>query len=384
MSASPYATNKLLHHPDLLNVIRIGALPSSPRVVHFMPELHCTHRCRFCAYQSLPEDGDQSAWKNKQLQAGRERLTREQGERFVDDFESMGGRAIELTGGGEPLLWPHVAWFFDRLAAERSPLELALVTMGTMLDGDLAEQFGRTRWKWSRVSIDAGAEEQYVRTRRVKASEWVRAWGAVGLLARERDRGGDPERRVGVGYVVDAGNFDGVYRACGLARDRGADNVRVSLAFTPQHLGRFPPGAVEEASFQAAAARADMNRDGFEVYDLVSERHRNLAAPRQDYPYCAAKDVLCVVGGDARVYTCCSLAFNPRGLIGSIEPDGFRALWERTMPRFSAGHDPRRDCPVECLYERRNKEALSMLDAAPEVLDEERQRADPPPHVNFL
>lgn len=312
------------------------------------------------------------------------RLSWEQALGVVEDLEILGARAVELTGGGEPLVWPHVDRFFERLAADRSPLELALVSMGTPLTPARARLFGRTRWKWARVSVDAGSPSTYVAVRRVHEKQWDLAWRAVELLARERDRGDDPEQRVGVGFVVDRGNYAEVYDACRLAKEHGADNVRVSVAFTPQHLARFVPGTIDVAAAEARRAQMDLGGDRFRVVDLVSERAANLAAPAQDYPYCAAKDVLCVVGGDANVYSCCSLAFNRRGLIGSIEPDGFQALWERTMPRFSKGHDPRRDCPVECLYERRNKDALRMLAASEAELAAERAASPSPVHVNYL
>ena len=386
---TPYATNKLLYHPDLLADLRAGRVPPSPRVVHFMPELACPHSCKWCSYgHRRPEDGPEAqGWKNMELMDNRARLTWEQASRFLDEFEAMGGRAVELTGGGEPLLWPHVERFFERMAIGATDLELGMVTNGTLLRPEMARAFNMTRWRWARVSIDAGTEETYTRVRRVKASEWERAWRAVRLLAHARDLPGSSfrrGRRVGVGFVVDAGNYDEVYRACRLAKANGADNIRVSIAFTPQHLDRFPEGALEEAAGQARQAREELDEDTFQVVDLVSERAGNLASPAQDYPYCAAKDYLCVVGGDANVYTCCSLAFNPRGLIGSVEPDGFRALWERTMPGFSAAHDPREACPVECLYERRNKEALAMLEASEDELQARRGQGDPPPHLNFL
>lgn len=387
MNTSGYQTNKLLHHPDLLADLRVGRVPAAPRVVHLMPELRCRHRCSFCAYQARPEGEDgpeQAGWKNMELHSGRESLLRDAAERLVADLEAMGSRAVELTGGGEPLLWPHVDWLFERLAADRSPLELALVTSGTLLTPERAELFGRTRWKWARVSVDAGSSGTYARVRRVPQTEWSLAWHAIELLARERDRGGDPERRVGVGFVVDRSNYAEVYDACRLACAHGADNIRVSVAFTPQHLDRFIPGTLDVAAAEARHAQVDLGSDRFRVVDLVSERAANLASPAQDYPYCAAKDVLCVVGGDANVYTCCSLAFNSRGLVGSIEPNGFRALWERTMPRFSARHDPRRDCPVECLYERRNRDALRMLATGEAELAAERVASPPPIHVNYL
>jgi MoaA/NifB/PqqE/SkfB family radical SAM enzyme len=241
----------------------------------------------------------------------------------------------------------------------------------------MAESFGYANWKWARVSIDAGNPEEYTKTRRIPEKHWNLAWKAVEKLANQRK---DPEQRVGVGYVVDSTNWSGVYEGCRLAHEHGADNVRVSVAFTPQNLSRFPEGALELAGKQAQQAKLDF--PGIQVNDLVSERQGNILAEKQDYQYCAAKEVLCVVGGDQKVYHCCSLAFNPLGLIGSIEKQSFRKLWESSADLFKR-HDARTKCPIPCLYESRNKRALELLKMTPEQISEIASK-DKAIHRNYI
>lgn len=372
-----YSTQKLVHHPEALAAMR-ARRPQAPTLVHFMPALACNQRCTFCSYgHRAVEDGpEQFGWKNMALMSDAF-MPLEKMRECVRDWTDMGVKAVELTGGGEPLIYPFVDDFFAQMAL--SGLELAMVTNGTALTAARAVRFGETRWKWARVSIDAGNVDSYTATRRVPQSHWRRAWEAVGRLAALKT---NPEQRVGVGYVVDTQNFDGIYEACDLAWQHGADNVRVALAFTPMNLARFPAGAVDEAARQADAAARDF-AGKLQVNGLVRERKANMDADVQDYEFCAVKEVICVVGGDQQAYTCCSLAFNELGLIGSIKAQSFRSMWEKETPDFFATHDARRVCRIPCLYEKRNKRALELIAMTPAQVAREAE-ADPGTHRNFI
>lgn len=373
---TPYATDKIRWHPEALGRMRDNVHPPSPIQVHFMPMLACNQHCSFCAYgHRIESDGEEErGWKNMELMSD-ESMPWQKAEQCIDDFESMGVKALEITGGGEPLIWPHIDKLFDRLQA--SKLDVALVTNGTALTQQRAEAFAQTNWKWARVSIDAGTVEQYTETRRVPESHWDKAWEAVSLLQHFKTK---PDQRVGVGYVVDRHNWSGIYAAAREAKYRGADNIRIGFCFSPMGPDRIPEWQQRVAREQSQAAVDKLNGDGFQVINLLDERLDNTRAPQQDYPFCGTKEVLCVVGADLNVYNCCTLAFNEQGLIGSIKDQGFCKMWrsEETEHAFKC-HDPRFVCDMECLYERRNKNILEYL-----KLPAEKPEGEAPIHGNFI
>lgn len=351
-----------------------------PIQIHFMPALACNQHCTFCAYGHRTKDDNdtQENWKNMEMMS-EAFLPREKMLECIESWDEMGVKAVEVTGGGEPLIYPHIDEFFQLASAWG--VDLSLVTNGTGLTESRADMFNTTNWKWARVSIDAGSLDSYCSTRRVAASHWKHAWDAVSRLAKRK---ADSEQRVGVSYVVDFGNYADVYEGVKLAKLHGADNVRISAAFTPQQFQRFPPGAVETASLQARAAKEHFEDDTFQVNNLFDERINNILLGEQDYAFCAAKEVICVVGGDMNVYTCCTLAFNPKGLIGSIRDQSFRVLWESDAKQaFFRNHDARTICRVECLYEKRNKRALQLM-ATPSRELEQMRRVDTSIHRNFV
>lgn len=359
MSSGIYSTSKLLQHPEALARMARGEHQPAPIMVDFMPMLACNQSCQWCAYghRKLDDPPSRRGWKNMALMSDAYMPAEKMAESVIC-WASMGVKAVELTGGGEPLIYPHVDEFLRLMAA--TEMELGLVTNGTALTDARADLVAATRWTWARVSIDAGRREHYTAARRVDRSHWDKAWAAVRLLADLAEW-----QRVGVGFVVDNGNADSIYEAARLALDHGADNIRVTLAFSPHGLDLFDEGVLESARAQALSAARDFGPQGLDVHDLIQERSCNLASPRQDYDYCGMKDIRVVVGGDQNVYTCCSLAFNPKGLIGSIADTTFRGLWEsEPTKRWMRSHDPRQFCQVECLYEQRNKAILGMLEGA--------------------
>lgn len=366
-----YSTMKILQHPDALARMARRESQPAPIMIDFMPALACNQSCAFCAYgHRKPEDPpDRAGWKNMPLMSDAF-MPVEKMRECIASWAGMGVRAIELTGGGEPLIYPHVDELLRLMAA--TGMELGLVTNGTALTDERAELLAAVPgWRWARVSIDAGSEADYCRTRRVPASHWVLAWRAVERLAVHRFTSWS-QVRVGVGFVVDNTNATGVYEAARLAREAGADNIRIALTFSPRGLRLFEPGVIDEARAQAVAAARDFGgtspagaEDGksprFRVHDLINERAANLVSMVQDYDYCGMKEFRCVVSGDENVYTCCSLAFNPKGLLGSIRERSFRALWEDSAG-FRRGHNARMICTNECLYETRNKAINEMIE----------------------
>src|SRR6185295_5679830 len=160
-----------------------------------------------------------------------------------------------------------------------------------------------------------------------------------------------------VGYVVDRDNWQHVYTGILRARDHGADNVRVAMSFTPERTARWQDH-VTDVREQVRAAITDFQSATFAIHDLTGERAHNVALGRQEYPFCAWKEVGCVVGADQQVYACCSWAYNAMGKMFSIREQSFRAGWFGEGTQWRDRHDPRTDCRIHCLYEGRNVEAL--------------------------
>lgn len=378
-----YSTQKIAWHPEALENLRQGKI-TAPIITQLMWTNTCQQACNFCSYGSGPpsvrakiQNPDKKLWKNQQLFEGRDIIPLEKVQETLSDLSDMGTKCVEVTGGGEPLTYP---WLEEGLEAiKQSGLEFALVTNGERLSERLADQIADLYFAWCRVSIDAGTVEEYTRIRNVSPTHWGKAWAAVKLLSARKKH---PEAIVGVGMVVDRDNWQGIYECCRLAFDANADNVRISAAFTPEGPKRFSAEVLSGVPILIERAKRDFECSTFKIHDLFEERKHNVDYAHQTYPYCYWKEIGCVIGADQNVYACCSWAYNKMGLMGSIREQSFRQMWEGDGWKWRQAHDPRKDCRIHCLYERRNLEALQLMGDQGYANDLSKQA--PPPHRNFI
>lgn len=342
MPSNPYATNKLAYHQDAVEKLRRGERPA-PLQIHLMPQNLCNHDCHFCSYRM-------SSWKNGEWFDDTQQIPPGILVRLLGELADMGVKALEVTGGGEPTVYRHFDLLLDLI--EEHGFDFALVSNGTAITPFRAKQMGRIL-TWARISIDAGDSVTYANVRRVSVEHWDKAWAGVRLLSEFMEH---PERRLGVGFVLTNENVKEIISVCELAKANGADNVRLSVMFNPEGNDYYNPGVLDEAEELALQAEAALDDDRFLVVNLIPERRQNQLAERQDYNPCFTKDLLCVVGGDSKVYHCCTLAFSPEGYVGDLREQSFRAIWENFQE-----FDPRERCLCQCLYEKRNRNMIEIV-----------------------
>jgi len=127
-------TAKLLKHLDKLKDLQSGCV--SPIMVHTMPTHRCQLNCLHCCFKNrsdLVTDISPSVYMEG-----------------VKQFHDIGVRAIELTGGGEPTLYPHIAkcldYFIDKLE-----MKIGLITNGLAIS-HIAEFLDDI--SWVRISLN--------------------------------------------------------------------------------------------------------------------------------------------------------------------------------------------------------------------------------------
>lgn len=343
-----YATDKLRAHQNVLADLRAGGA-GRLLTVHLMPENVCNHSCSFCSYR-MPDNKNSEAFDDSK------RIPLAALKALLQDFADMGVQGVEVTGGGEPLAYRFSENLWCLLG--HHGFATALVTNGSLMMGK-AQMICDTRLKWARVSIDSAKPETHAKMRRCPEDHFRRAWDAVSLLRHYAPA--DPEFRLGAGFVLCNENWREVYEFVRMAKEHGADNVRLSSTYSDQHLAYFGPDvdlkAAEEASEQA---KADFEDGAFTVHNQIPRRLWETKHPAQDYERCTTKDLLCVVEGEGKVYTCCTFTGSNKGLMGNIltNPRGFRGVWEDNA-EWRKSFNAKQYCTVSCLYRDRN---LSMID----------------------
>ena len=345
-----YSVDKLASHPVALKQLReTGTAPLIS--VHLMPQNTCNQRCSFCSYR-LPDNKNSSHFNEGVHIPFEDMLS------LLNDFEMMGVQGVEVTGGGEPLAYPHVEDMWVELA--KRDFATALVTNGTLMK-DRAEII-TMRMKWARVSIDASNAKTYSEMRKCPAAHFVKAWEAVDQLRKHAPP--DPDFRLGVGFVLCNENVNDVYEFVRMARESGADNVRLSVTFSDQNEDFFGDNvAFHRAIEESQRAEVDFTDETFKVNNMMPTRGWEIQHPAQDYKRCPTKDVLCVVEGECKVYTCCTFTGSVHGLYGKFtEHDGgFKGLWD-SFREWRRDFRADQYCQCACLYRDRNLAMNELID----------------------
>ena len=275
----------------------------------------------------------------------REMLSYEKIIETLDCVVEMGVKAVQYTGGGEPLVHPRIKDIF-RETFKRG-LEVSLVTNGMALDEELCDILGDAAWV--RVSVDCATPDVYSFIRNVPSKMYDHTIENIKMLVKHRRKS-----IIGVGFVVEKENYHQIYDAAKMFKEIGVDNFRISAAFTPMGFKYFET-FLDEAKKQAKAAES-FTDEKYTVFNLFNDRIVDTFEGTQNYHNCPVKDLLSYIGADYNVYTCCTLAYNDKGLIGSIKDQSFKDLWESSEKQLMFdNHDPAVRCQHPCMYKNKNE-----------------------------
>ena len=361
---NPYTPLKVYWHRDRLDAITRGEVPAPTQVQLIISDL-CNQDCSFCAYRMSGnlsnelfgvsrEDGSVNNNPNRMIPY--EKIVE-----ILEDAAKMGVKAIQLTGGGEPTVHPKFEQVVEK--CYELGLEVGLVTNGVKLTPKLIDLLAKA--VWVRVSVDASNVDSYVSIRRVPVMHYNRVWDNIKALAQRKKETGS-NLTIGVGFVVTKENYKEVVSAAMQARNAGADSFRISAVFQPDDEKYFEAFHADAAKLCDAAT--SLNSASFQVVNMFGDRVSDPVLKYPDYEFCGYQHFNTYIGADLNVYRCCVLAYNTRGIIGSLKEQTLANLWAVDAPKafhgFNAGECPR------CQFNNKNREIIRAL--------------TPPPHVNFV
>jgi len=126
-------TVKLYKHLGRLSLLQTGTV--SPIMIHMMPTHRCQLNCVYCCFKNR---------ENKTLDMPLSVI--KQG---CDQFRRLGTRAIEITGGGDPTLYPQINELLPML--KKMGYHIGVNT--NAVDSQLVEDWSAC--DWVRVSMNA-------------------------------------------------------------------------------------------------------------------------------------------------------------------------------------------------------------------------------------
>lgn len=362
MSNSAYSDLKAAWHLEKIDELRQGAQIVPPHVQLILSDL-CNQDCHFCSYRmSNGLSSEMFADENGNRNPNR-RIPTAKAVEILDDCSLLGVKAIQFTGGGEPTVHPDHLLIFEY--AQNLGLETSLVTNGILFREGWESIL--PKMKWVRVSIDAASPDEYARVRSVKPEFYATALGHVTMLAAEIGKQG-ADCLLGVGYVLTPENWADAYEGVRLIRETGAANVRLSAMFSTEGTKPY------EGIYDDIRAEIDkiktLEQPGFAVIDMFGNRISDLVQHAPDYEFCGHQQFNVYIGGNLRVYRCCTTAYTRHGEVGDLTNQRFASWFYSQQKQAAYENFNAKSCSV-CQFNGRNR-----------VID--YLRGEQPLHVNFV
>ncbi|ACS78621.1 radical SAM protein [Maridesulfovibrio salexigens] len=349
-----YTNLKIFHYQDKLDSLpQESNTIEAPIHIRIKPTNACNHNCSYCAYL------------NKDLQLGQDmsiadRIPAQKMEEIVSDCIEMGVKAVTFSGGGEPLCYPQLATTARNLA--EGGVSIATLTNGALLHGEVAEVFS-SLGTWIRISMDGWDGPSYARFRSVGGDEFSKIMTNIKNFKKLNGK-----CFLGVSYVINRDNADHVFEMGQKLKDAGVDSIKFSgcvVSNDGHENNRYHAPVFGRIKEQTQRAKAELQSDGFEVFDAYHELDEKFD---KQYTWCPNLQIQPVIAADQRVYTCHDKAYNlDAGVLGSIKDQSFKDFWFSNQDKFYE-INPIRHCQHHCVANRTNKLIHEYLNVNPDHL----------------
>ena len=224
-----YSPWKALNQMDSIDLIKKGEM-FAPKDIQVDLEAYCPHSCEFCSYRNVnwQEYGMDFEEPEKRV-AEQTGLPKEIAMRLPSEMYEAGIPSIELTGGGEPMVYPYIKEFLEELG--KYPIELAIVTNGASLNEQIQSRLRNL--KWIRFSVDAITPETHAKVHRVPAS----VFNVVLKHINEIVARGIEDCKIGISFVITQQNFHEIEEAAHFFKGMGVHNIRFTFTYDPEGEG---------------------------------------------------------------------------------------------------------------------------------------------------
>jgi cyclic pyranopterin phosphate synthase len=295
---------KLLFHTDRINKWLAGN-PIYPILVEFDLSNKCNHRCDFCTFNYV-----------------KDRSTLDGGiaKRSVEEFAKGGVKAINWTGGGEPLLHKD----FSEIArlTHSFGIDQGIFTNGALLNDDIIDALLDTH-SWVRISMDAATREMYKGIRKV--DDFDRVVSNIRKLVSAKKRKGS-QTTIGIGFIITPNNHMEIRQFSELIKVLDVD------------YGQYKPCIMrfnDKEQLSASWWKLEVKPVLEEVFDNNKKAVVNLykltdlieSSFDKSYDKCYGHMFCPCIGASGDVWLCTHLRGLPKYSMGNLYENTFDEIW---------------------------------------------------------
>jgi len=355
-----YSPWKALHQREDIELLKEGKL-FAPKDIQVDLEAYCPHSCEFCSYRNVnwQSHGMNFAEPNKRVpdETG---FPKELAMRLPSEMCEAGIPSIELTGGGEPLVYPYIREFLEELG--KYPIELAIVTNGASLNEQIQRRLKNL--KWIRFSADAITKETHSKVHRVPESVFSIVIKHIKEIVERKTE----DCKVGVSFVITKQNYHEIEQAAHFYKDLGVDNIRFTFTYDPEGEGQLTPEETRTAERSINQAR-NVEDEYFKVFGTM-RRLEFYSQPNTDFHFCGYQFFTWAIGYDGVVYPCCIMKYHKGFALGDLRELSLKEIiYSADREKFIEAFDVKK-CK-SCWLRDKNQFVEYLL-------------AESPQHVNYV
>ncbi|MCF7916158.1 MAG: radical SAM protein [Candidatus Omnitrophica bacterium] len=353
-----YSDLKIFNFPQKVVDILEDRL-SPPIHIRLKPTNRCNHKCYYCCYRN------KNLFLN-QLFNGSDEIPYKKMEKLILDLSEMGVKAVTLSGGGEPLYYPHIKETVTQLI--NSKIKVAVLTNGSLLKGDIAEILSK-KATWIRISMDALDSQTYVKIRKTGSDEFNKVCKNIYNFAKIKNS----NCQLGVNFIVMKENYKNLYKFLKLMKGLGVNHVKISEAIVStgkETNKKYYSSLLKSVKAQIAKGIIDLSGNRFSIIDKFDDFNKKNDCYQKQYNRCPFIQCLTVIGADMNLYTCQDKAYTKAGKLGSLKGKSFKKLWfsEKVKKRFFE-LNPSKDCTHHCTQHNKNLMLLNYFGLDEEHLE---------------
>jgi wyosine [tRNA(Phe)-imidazoG37] synthetase (radical SAM superfamily) len=286
---------------------------NGPVMIDLHPTLACQNKCSFCISANFHVSGIERANFNRKHQLDWDVL-----KKVVGELDDMNVKSVQLTGGGEPTLYPHFADLLYELKTRG--IKVGLITNGIKV-GEYAKELLDTV-DWMRFSLDASNPNMY---RQIKVTEhFDDVMASIERVTQLRKESNLRKIRIGVAYIITHESMSGIGEITNRFIQEGTDIdylqfkdvVMRGMTLTP-YYHQVIEKKIEEARYYA------------KDFEVMYTKHGGVQTDQENMKRCNATDYVAILGADGNVYPCCHLEYIPEVSYGSVYEKPIRTIWEK-------------------------------------------------------
>ncbi|MFH1456815.1 MAG: radical SAM protein [Patescibacteria group bacterium] len=333
---SPFNTNKLIHHKSRVKQIlqyndslKVNLMPF-PITVEFDLVKSCNQGCRWCNFKS---------WSKRQ-----EFFPIEQIDNLFVDLKKIGVKAIEIVGGGEPLLHPHINKIISK--AHHYGFDLGLITNGTLLPKIFSNIDNFT---FIRISLDAATAPTYVDTHYYykksvnKEKDFDRVLKNIDSLSKQISN-----NKIGVAFLITPWNYNEIEQTATKVKALGAGYIvyrpASGINIKKNDLQKY----WRDVNKLLRKAKQYENQK-FKVYSSAKSRWLFAQKKKQTNGYCLGSLVYAVVEADGNIPFCNLFRGRKKYSLGNIvNGNSFSKIWRSKKHQNMFKQIDVKYCPYLC------------------------------------